>query len=349
MSYQLLRAKLRLKRMMLSRLGYKPQNFVTINRAEKKPINFAEKIETYSEVYTQVIYDPRSSRMIGHTFNSRGVFKLDNVILEPKQGIIYSSEGQLLMESTNWSTSNLYESFPWNPGKNVSKLDVNNVINLTSNAFGHWLVEDLGSILYLFDKFPNSPVIVYKNASRFVFELLNHFDREVIFSDSPVKVKSIIMITKQQDSGWMHPRDLENLKAFANKFSKSIPNPVGRVYATRRNLKRSPKNEIKVENLFKKFGFEIVKLEELNFLDEISLMRKTNILAGVSGSWHFNCVWMENKSRILDIVNENYWAELPHRVCSMSVIDYRFYMYSGEFNAELNLEKLEDFLQKELS
>jgi len=220
---------------------------------------------------------------------------------------------------------------------------------LTSNAFGHWLVEDLGSILYLFEKFPNSPVIVYKNASRFVFELLNYFDREVILSDSPIKVKSIIMITKQQDSGWMHPRDLENLKVFAKKINKSVPNLGGRVYATRRNLKRSPKNEIEVENLFKKFDFEIVKLEELDFLDEIALIRKTKMLAGVSGSWHFNCVWMENKSRVLDIVNQNYWAELPHRVCSMSEIDYRFYIYSGEFNAELNLEKLEDFLRKELS
>jgi len=348
MNLNILRAKLKLKREILTMFGYKPQNFLTINRAEKKQLDFVEKIEPYSEICTQTIYDPRSDRELGHTFNSRDVFKLHNITLEPKQGIIYSSDGKLLAESTNWTTSNLYESFPWNPGRISSKLDIEEALNLTSNAYGHWLVEDLGSILYLIKKFPNSPIIVYKNASRFVFELLEYLNREVILVDGPVRIKSIIMVTKQQDSGWMHPKDLGILKTFADNIKINMQNQVEKIYATRRNLKRSPKNENKIESLFSKFGFRVIHLEELNFIEEISLIKGVNLLAGVSGSWHFNSIWMKINSRILDIVNENYWGELPHRVCSMCQIKYSFYMYSGKFNTEVDLLKLEAFLEKEL-
>jgi hypothetical protein len=346
MSYKNLRIKLKLKRELLKKIGYHPGNYVNLYRAEKSNVDFAEKIENYSEITSQVFYDPRSERNIGHTFNSRDVFKLTNVIVEPRQGIIYSRDGKLVSESTNWSTSNLYESFPWNPKKVNSRIEAKNVINLTSNAFGHWLVEDLGSILYLIDRFPNSPVLVYKNASRFVLELLKILDREVIFCDGPTRINSILMVTKQQDSGWMHPKDLDILEKFKDRVLTDDQRSLERIYATRRLLKRSPKNENAIENAFKNHKFTVIQMEDINLIDEINLVNSTKILAGVSGSWHFNSIWMKRSAQIIDIANENYWTELIHRVCTMKSIDYKWFIYGGDFNSQVNLKNLEDFLNK---
>lgn len=329
-------------------LKYRPRNYINLYRAETHEAIKANKLDPYTELETQVIYDPRSKRKVGHVFNSRDIFEVENVILEPKQGLLYSKQGFLIAESTNWSTSNLYESFPWNPRNNFKKLEVDKAINLTSNAFGHWLVEDIGSFLHLIEKYPNSPVLVYRNSSKYVYDLLKFLSKRVIFCDGPVEVKSILIITKQQDSGWMHPKDLENLKRFANGFLEKPSEQKYKIYATRRDLKRSPKNEIQIEKLFEKFGFTILQLEKLNFLDEIKLVSQTKVLAGVSGSWQFNCVWMNEGSQVVDIINESYWPELSHRVCTMCKINYSPYLYPGDFHSEINLEALEQFLSYEL-
>lgn len=329
-------------------IRYFPNNFVTLNRAEKARVNFAEKIDNYSEIISQEIYDPRSERNLGHVFNSRDVYKLTNVILEPRQGIVYSQDGKLVAESTNWSPSNLYESFPWNPKRVTSRIESADVINLTSNSFGHWLVEDLGSILYLIENFPNSPILVYKYASRFVHELLSTLDREVIYCDGPVRLKSLLMVSKQEDSGWMHPKDLFFLERFRDRVVIQNSRSLDRIYATRRFLKRSPRNEEIIESVFKNYSFSIVRMEDLNFIDEINLVQSTKILAGVAGSWHFNSIWMKSGAQILDIVNENYWAELIHRVCSMKSIKYNWLIYNGKFDNEVNIKDLEIFINSML-
>ena len=344
MNYGYLRLKLRFKRELLGIIGYKPHNFISIYRAEKKPINFAEKVENYSQSVFQEFYDPRSERITGHMFNARDIFKLTNVIVEPNQGLIYSQEGRLVSESTNWTTSNLYESFPWNPRKITKKISLNEVINLTSNAFGHWLVHDLGAIIYLIEKFPNSPILVYKNAPRFVFELLQKLDREVILCEGPVQVNSVLMVAKQNDGGWMHPKDLQILEKFSKQFKPLVQDSNERIYASRRLLKRSPKNEKDVENLFKNFNFKILRLEEVNFIEEINMLKSTKVLAGIHGSWQFNCIWMNKGTEILDIVNENYWTELIHRVCAMKNINYKWYIYPGNYGNPVDIKNLEKTL-----
>jgi hypothetical protein len=341
MKYGILRGKLRAKRELLKKIGYKPGNFVSINRAEKIPIKFARKVKNYSPIITQEVYDPRSERLVGHTFNARDIFILSNVIVEPKQGVVYSLDGKLISESTNWSTSNFYESFPWNPKKINSKVNRSEVINLTSNSYGHWIAEDLGAILYLIENFPRSPVLIYKNASRYVHELLEKLNREVILCAGPVKVDSILMVTKQNDSGWFHPNDMKILKKFSDQIRVPKTDSFERIYATRRSMKRSPKNEGDIENLFKSYDFTILRLEEMNFIEEISLMHSAKIIAGVHGSWAYNTIWMDKGIMVFDIVEENYWTELNHRYCAIQNIDYKYFIYSGGINNYVDVNNLE--------
>lgn len=343
----LLRAKLKAKRELVYRLGYNPKNYTTLYRQEDISFQGAEKLECYSEGLVQEIFDPRSNRLVGHYFNPRDVFRLSKVTIEPRQGSIYAPDGKLIVESTVWSPSNYYESFPWNPGKGVKTLEVTDVINLTSNVFGHWLVEDLGSFLFLIDKFPNSPILVSQNHPKYISDIISNLGRDVIFHDGPVLVDSTIMLAKQQDSGWMHPKDLQVLSAFGEKVrAKDNLTTLEKVYATRRNLSRSPKNEKEIESLFEDFGFTTLRLEELDFIEEISLLSQTKVVAGVSGSWQFNSIWMEPGSKVIDIANEHYWTELIHRVCEMKRIEYHWAITRGQFESPVDIGELEELLKR---
>jgi hypothetical protein len=336
---------MRLKREFVSRTGYKPHNFTSINRCEKIPFLDFEQIETYSEGKSLEIFDPRSNRMVGHYFNPRIEALVRNVIVEPKQGLIYTKEGKLISESTNWSTSNLYESFPWNPKRVNHVAPTNLVINLTSSAFGHWLVEDVASSLYLIEKHPEALILVSKKRSRFITELLEFLGREYIESDGPIRVPNLLTVTHQNDSGWMHPRDLQILE----KFKMRIPGETTygkRIYASRRSLKRSPSNEKEIESLFRDLGFEVLQLENMDLVSEINLMKGVQDLAGVSGSWQFNIIWADKAQSMFDIVNENYWTELAHRVCGMKNVKYNWKVYEGDFNRPVNYGSLKHDLLK---
>jgi hypothetical protein len=336
---------MRLKRELIKLLKYQPHNYTSIVRAEQKPFGRVEKIEKYSEAQATEVYDPRSDSTRGHFFNRRDVYLAHSVILEPKQGLVYTSEGKLISESTNWSTSNLYESFPWNPKKVRSRLNVELAINLTSSAFGHWLVEDLASTLYLIESYPSATVLISKDAPRYVNELIGFLNCHVIEIDGPTQVSNLLMITKENDSGWMNPRDLEVLENFQNQIPKVTHPKNSKIYATRRSLKRSPSNELGMELVFQNYGYEVMKLEELDLISEIGLMKEVTHLAGVSGSWQFNSIWMKPHSTMIDIANENYWTELAHRVCKLKDINYRYLVYEGTYNSDVNLESLERLLE----
>jgi len=331
---------MRLKRELVGRAGYKPHNFTSVNRGESTPFVDYDQIDTYSEGESLEIFDPRSNRMVGHYFNPRIEALVRNVIVEPWQGLIYTKEGKLISESTNWSTSNLYESFPWNPKRVNQVAPTNLIINLTSSAFGHWLVEDVASALYLIEKHPQALILVAKNRSRFISELLEFLSCEYIESDGPIRVPNLLTVTHQNDSGWMHPRDLQILE----KFKKRIPGETTygkKIYATRRDLKRSPKNEREIENLFRDIGFEVLQLEKMDLVSEISLMKGVQDLAGVSGSWQCNIIWADKAQSMFDIVNENYWTELAHRMCKMKNVQYNWKIYDGNFNKPVNYSSLQ--------
>ena len=346
MDYRTLRIMMRVKRDALRLIRYNPGRYTSIKRKEKSHFDRFTNLGNYSEGFAQEILDPRSSQQIGHYFNARFIYILHDVIVEPRQGLVYDDSGLLISESTNWSTSNLYESFPWNPSRIAKEIRSPLVINLTSNAFGHWLVEDLGSILHLVEEYPSAKILVDKNRSRFVSELLEFLDREFIEADGPVKVSNLLMISKENDSGWMHPRDLESLTRFSEKITPGLSDGPSKVYATRRSLRRSPVNEDQIEEVFKSHNFSILKLEEINFISEIALMKNVKHIAGVSGSWQFNSIWMPEASVMIDIVNENYWTELAHRVCDMKSIKYEPLLYFGSFDSEVDVGKLGSMLDK---
>lgn len=344
MRLKVLRIRMRLKREVLKIVKYRPHNFTSIVRGEKKPFAHAEKIGIYSPAQTLEVFDPRSKSIRGHFFNQRDVYVATDVILEPKQGLIYSNKGVLISESTNWSTSNLYESFPWNPGRIRHKLDGEQLINLTSPAFGHWLVEDLASTLYLIERFPSVRVLVSKNRSRFVDELTNFLKCQVIEINGPVRVAKLLMVTKQNDSGWMNPKDLQVLENFKSKIPGKKEAETHKIYATRRSLTRSPSNESQVEEIFQSYGYEVMRLEELDLISEIQLMKNVTHLAGVSGSWQFNSIWMEPHTTMVDLANENYWTELAHRVCKLKGIDYKWLVYEGNFDDQIDIGHLKNLL-----
>jgi hypothetical protein len=318
-----------------------------LNRDERPCSIHHEYLGEYTPGSSIIAFDFRSESDRGHYFNSRGVYLLEDVIIEPIQGLVYDHTGSLLAESTIWPLFQLFNSFPWRPRIVSSILDVGESILITSNAYGHWLAEDLGSIIYLVNKYPHAKILFWKGAPKFVREFIGLLNRESIEVDGPIRIRQLLFVAKSQDSGWVHPRDVHEIRNF-EPFKKAleIQGSSTSIYASRRNTARSPKNEDKIEQQFMEFGFEIVRLDELNFLDEIALLGKTKLFAGVHGSAHVNSIFIPEESKLLDIVNENYWTEMGPRIADIRNQTYIPIVFPGKPTDAVDLDLINQGIRR---
>lgn len=330
-----------LRRKAVQFLGFNEVSSVGIERGNSKALLNFETICQYSNGYATEIFDPRISSTRGHYYQERSAYLVKNVILEPRQGLVYSAAGELIDESTSWQTAHVYNSFPWNPKKDVRELLLESAIYITSNTFYHWLIEDLASTIFCLGLNPTSPILVAKNCPPFVLDFLNTTNREIIFLSGPVKVKSLMMVARGKNSGWPHPRDIKELlsyQPFALALKEQIPDRG--IYISRRNARRSPANEIEVEEAFRNLGFEVIELEKLTLLDQISSLSQARIIAGVHGAGLTNAIWQKKGSKVLDIVNENYWTECFHRLCALKDVQYVFHVCEGRIQDAIALPGL---------
>ena len=336
-----LRRAMYLKRKALSSLGNFPGRVTSLSREENLVEVRVDVLSVYSPGSVQEIHDPRSNQIKGHYFQERKVVKVYNVIVEPKQGVVYSQDGKLIRESTCWPPYQFYSSFPWNPGTNYSKLVIDNGVILSSSSYGHWLLEDLPSTIEILATYPNAILLVAANPPKYVRDYLSRVENEVVFLNSPVQVRSLIMIEKGEDSGWPHPQDVGTLQKFRNTMKDSIEDTdLIKVYASRRKSKRSPINELEIEELFTTLGFQVHCLEDFNFYDEIKLISNCTYLAGVHGSALANSVWMPSNSVVHELINDSYWTEYGHRLPQVAGHKYIYSTYTGEKTAEVPLDSI---------
>ncbi len=337
---------LRLKR-LIRRLFNDHAFEVTYLIRDECPIEIESKTNgIYSEGHFAETYDPRSQLNIGHYFNTRFEYELHNVILEPVQGLIYSSKGKLLAESTAWPFFQLYSSFPLKPKfRNLITIEDKSIL-LSSNSYGHWLTEDLGAFLHLAEKFPDALIVTSSKAPKYVRDLLKQLNRKVRYLEGLTHMSNLYFIGKGQDIGWMNKVDLE--KITESKYLRdfhSQDEPTKLIYASRRYVKRSPSNEQEFERVLEGLGFEIHILEKMDYLEEISLVSKARFFVSVHGSSHLNSIFMKEGTQVLDIVNDNYWTELGHRINHLRHQKYHFATYAGNENDPIDVSKLEEFIR----
>ena len=340
-----LRKLLRIKR--IARKAINDQTFqITYLLRDERPLEVdCEVLGTYSKGVAIECLDPRSGVALGHSFYPRFEYLLHNVIVEPSQGLLYNLEGKFIAESTTWPLYQLYSSFPWKPQKTVSAKVEQNAILVSSNSYGHWLAEDLGSTLYLIEKYPDAKIVASKSAPKYVLDLINHLERDVVFLTGPTLMSNIHWVGKSQDSGWMNPEDIYNIRN--SQFIKpylSRGKATKLIYASRRNVKRSPTNEYLLELEMRKAGYEVHQLEKLNFIEEISLLSEAKILASFHGSAHCNAVFMPERTTLVDLVNENYWTELGHRLAESRNQKYRYLTYTGAYSDSIDINKVMKFI-----
>ena len=339
--YEPNRIQASLKRRILNILIFRSFRTVSIRRSEKVLIPKSKIIGFYSSSYNIEILDPRHNELTGHHFAARRCFEVEDVILEPRQGLIYMSTGEFLIESSCWSPIEVFNSYPWIPRKTKSLAMLSNGIPLTSSSYYHWLIEDLPCTLFAMKSDPSAPLIVSKKTPHYVREFANNSGRQVVYVDGPQKLEKILFVEKCSDSGWPSHYDVSELLDYPN-FKKLLYQgiPHKKYYISRRYSKRSPRNEIEIEQLAIDSGYEILYLERMTHATQISIISGAATIVGVHGAGLANMIWMNSGTKIVDIINENYWTEANHRLSHIGNQEYFPFIYQGSIKDPVNMKDL---------
>lgn len=196
-------------------------------------------------------------------------------------------------------------------------------IGMFLKVWGHCLTDNLKHLWFLQDKkyeqLKNLEFVYVSYSEDFSF--LTNFKlilNKINISDS--NLKRITTPTKYKKVFFPEPCFFYNVsqgkREFTEEYKKIIKKisediiPDRRnqkVYFTRTKIKNSGEiGEKRIEDLFKKNGYQIISPELLSFNEQIAIIKGCNTLACTEGSVAHNCIFMNNSSNLIIIRKADY-------------------------------------------
>lgn len=225
-----------------------------------------------------------------------------------------------------------------------------------SEGYFHWLTDVIPRILIAqkIKNQENSALLLQKRVEKYDFtkitaEKLNQ--KLFFYEDNQVyKIKKLILPSHIAESGDYDKELMQEVRKIFTQKNTSPPNK--KIYISRQKSRyRKINNELEVQNLLKKYNYEIHSFEDYNFEKQIDIMQKTSSLIGLHGAGLTNMLFMNPNTKVLEIRNQ----EDKHNNCYFSLasdldIDYYYLLSQGNstdthtVTVDVDIKKLEQII-----
>lgn len=285
---------------------------------------------------TYSVAHPLGGYLEAHSFLPRFLYELSDVVLDPREGLLYTRNGALIEESSSWPVQSVRDSWPAAPSPLAKRRLPGMAIPLPSHSYYHWLIEDLPIALAAYHSFGGSvPVVVDSLSHHFVLEFLRDTGMPYIVVDGPVVMERVAFVGRGADTGWPHPSDVEKLRKLVALPGAEDKGPrdslhTASVYVSRTRSRRSSDFEFELESRLESQGFKIVYAEELSLRDQIRLFAGTSIMVGLHGAGLSNMAFLPGRSRVVELISVNRIVPCYARLASVCQHHYQSVMYSPD-------------------
>ncbi len=204
------------------------------------------------------------------------------------------------------------------------------IVDSKSQNFGHWMIDSLCRYYLVPKEYRSYKVLLpEKFKIDWIIEMLEYLDIPFKFLDKNKKyiVNELILTSKAHPSGNYNPEIVNEIRElFLKENINNEIKPKRKVWASRANIGRNPKNLNEIEKILNKFNFEILPTEKLSLKEKIEIFSNTELFSGTHGSGFINLFFMKEGSRIFEVRDLN--DKHKNAVFSLAAalgIDY-FYM-----------------------
>ena len=124
--------------------------------------------------------------------------------------------------------------------------------------------------------------------------------------DEKIIVKNLLITSHGAPSGNYNEQLLLPLKSKLDTFQTSNKYCCERIWISRqKSLRRKIKNFEEISGIIQEYGFTIFELENLNFEDQISLIKQAKIIAGLHGAGLSHMIFSNNIKSVIEIRDIN--------------------------------------------
>jgi len=228
------------------------------------------------------------------------------------------------------------------------------------HIYWHWLLDVIPRLIML-DEMGKRPRTLYiQKKFPFQHEMLGYMgvlskqriidcDQFPMISASRLLIPCHQIMEGREFPKWVCQALQNYFSPFAKK-NKAVQN--GRIYISRANsMQRRIANEEKLLPVLRDYGFQVVKLEELTFGEQIGLFNEAEVVVAPNGSGLANLVFCPKGTTVIEI--------FPYTSQSLTSIDYTFnfdynyrlarsldltYYFLCGSNGDSNIQRTSDYL-----
>ena len=284
------------------------------------------------------------SGLYSHTFGERLSIEIENVLVDSENNFIYIDTGNdylFLNESTEWPVESILSTTKFPKFKDYQEIESGS-LGLPNTGFYHWVSEDLPNFLNLNS---NYPYLNYAKSSKMNNVVLNLTNRNSLQVPKYIYVKKLKFNSKGKDLGKISLENIDSLRKFSNSLGANLPKKHEIFYISRSNSRRSLKNEVELEQLFKKLGISVVHAEKIDLLDQIRLFSNAKLIIGAHGAGLIHAIWAKDCA-LFEIVDDQpinrcfEWQTLVQKNV------YRRFKVAKEPNYPLLVSEIYDAIQR---
>lgn len=289
----------------LSRVNiFSVRNYEHLLSGEKLSNTNFNLLSKMNELEMQDIIDARTQIVRSHVFEPRYRLDVKNALWDVKTGMGFSLKTKNgIKETSSWTIGNLQNTAvpiaPRAPFMNGE------FFLLPSNGFYHWLIEDLPTFLPLLPSRHETKILVWEYAPKYVIDFLRLAMIPHVLVGRFVRVESLGVISKNEDSGWSSKQDVGTLRSFfMNGFKDQ--EEFRKIYISRISSTRTQIWESELQNLLRNDGWTVIELQDFSLESQIKLISSAGILAGLHGAGLSHMVWMNPNSRVIELGGSGY-------------------------------------------
>ncbi|WP_394200830.1 glycosyltransferase family 61 protein [Shewanella waksmanii] len=89
-------------------------------------------------------------------------------------------------------------------------------------------------------------------------------------------------------------------------IESSVPKKCKRIFIDRPNGRRGVKNKRQLQDLLDKYNFDILKLEDYSFAEQIGIFKEAEVIVGIHGAGLSNLVFSTSKTSVIEVIQHDY-------------------------------------------
>ena len=265
-----------------------------------------------AEAVVRCPHNCRAHSPLSHLYEPRFVYQIKNTVVATASGATHMCGSQstpfFIRESIAWPFESLLAhglEIPEVSNARVASAGPHMVFPTTRNYY-HWLIEELPLVLRAHTTHPDARLLAYEaGVGDKHHAVAAHLKMELATAPLVIRLQDQVLPGRASDSFFIHPNDLVHLRDFGSAFTRSLdsslPERPERIYVSRSKSRRPLANEDELEALLANAGFAIVHLEELPWIDQITLFQNARVIVGPHGAGLANLVFANPGSTVVEL------------------------------------------------